>query len=992
MISKLRTTVMSMALFFGMSCTSFAAVNVPLIVKEGLPASVTGMNRTAEIVTGGIPLPEDSGITSISQLGLNGASAGQFRILGRWPNGNIKWVLLDFPVSLNAGTSNTSVTLTDGATGNFGGSNLAVDNGATITVSTGAATFTVKKANFNIFDTVTVGSTQLVNSGNSGRLHLIGSDSVEYSSSNDADSTAVIEENGPVRTVIKATGAFKSAGGTRFMDYTLRLHFYKGKTTVKGYIEMRHASKTNAYKTKNFTSIEALVPVSLGATKTVSFGKDGSTLTNSLPSAATAYLMQGYTPVRDTLGNVVMEASAVQNTIPGVAGADGIFHYDTSYMGLKIVVGSTNINKFRSDLTWGTSTSWATNFNAMIAALGNVNRSDGIGSIQDSSGAGVTLAYRNLSEWWPAGFEFKDNGDSSIELYSKYNGAVTLKLGFGQHDSREVMWDFHTSNGDDQSVHYALDYPLQVRAPFSQYTQSKALYGQSEFVTETEQAGVFSTLNRSVAPVPTTSPALTNPATTVVYKGWPWAVGGGWNQNNHVGDDLLDYLRTGRGGFFLRAETRTQMISDSALGRSDDYTTEAFSIADPDNVLYPKLVRSGSADGEHTYLYGLPLYYYMSGNEAIKEAWLDYGDRLLRNNITGYYQLPASQWLRALANTIRNSTIVYEFSCEQGACNDSLKTALEGAAAYQIDSRDKSVYGISGRGRNLDRGYLYWDVDVPYYTLNKRVTHSIYHNHIHFEAMYQLWRVMGNSTWNYSRRQELEDYLTGLAKFYLEEWLETLPTYSAMGKPPYNWKYGQHYDLLLDEVQPTTHDDIVPYSFGRAAIWAYQRTGDATYIDKGANMVIEQPAYSGDSIRNPSELQDQAMMWTYLNQASIPIWQPLTVNVTENGGGSYTLSWTVPAGAKQYQIKYSSKPIVEWLGFNKVTRTYQFDPASYAAFFAANNVVSNPAPSADGTVQSITLTGLPVGQKFAVKYLSSPLPTLSVPKAPAPPMALLRIL
>jgi len=565
-----------------------------------------------------------------------------------------------------------------------------------------------------------------------------------------------------------------------------------------------------------------------------------------------------------------------------------------------------------------------------------------------------------------------------------------MKLGFGQHDTREIMWDFHTSIGNNQAVHYALDYPLLVRAPFTHYAESKALYGQREFVTAAEQSNFFSTLNTSVAPVPTTSPSLANPATTVVYKGWPWSEGGGWNQINAPGNDLLDYIRTGGGGFYLRAETRTVMHSDSALGRSDDYSTESVSV-NTEGQSWPKTVRTGTADGEHTYLYSLPLYYYMSGNESAKEAWLDYGDRLLRNNATGYYQLPASQWLRALSNTIRNSVLVYEFSCETGSCNNSLKSALEAAAAYQLDSRDQPVYGITGRGRNLERGYLYWDVDVMFGGAPKRLVHSIYHNHIHFEAMYQLWRVMGQSTWNYSRRQELEDYMTGLAKFYLEEWIETPPATHFLGKSPYNWKYAQHYDLLLDEPTPYTgQGDLVPYSFGRASVWAYQHTGNATYLDKGANMVLAQPAYSGDSSRNPSELQDQAVMWTYLNQAYITTWQELPINVIDNGGGSYTLSWTVPAGATQFQIKYSSKTIVEWLGFNKDTRAYQYAPALYTAFFAANNITNIPVPAITGTIQTITLTGLPTGQQFAAKCLVENILVPTATAAPAPPAGLMR--
>lgn len=952
-------------LFIELAVNSFGAVNIPITIQETLPAGVGGVDRANEVATSGIPLPEGSGITSVSQLGLSGAVSGQFRALGYWPNGDIKWVLVDVPVSVSAGAANNSIALVDGS-GNFGGSNLATD-GSVITISTGTATFTVKKSNFNLFDTVTVGATPLVSTGNAGKIRMIGKDDTEYTSSNDSSSTATIEENGPVRAVVKSTGSLKSSSGVRLMDYTVRLHFYKNKSSVKGAIELRHASKTNAYLTRDFKSVEAVVPVAIGATKTVAFGKDGASLTNSLPTSATAYLMQGFTPSRVPYsGNVTANDGLMQSTLPGISGE--IFKYDPTYMGLKIAVGATSLSDFRTDLAWLNSGNWATDYNDMYSKLGTNNRADGFASINDSTGKGVTLAYRNLSDWWPGGFELKDSGVTSIELYSKYNNR-TMKLGFGQHDSREVMWDFHTTNADDRGVNHSLAYPLTIRAPFSHYASTKAIYGQSEFVTETEQQSVFSALATSVYPVPNTSPSLANPETTVVYKGWPWSEGGGWNQINAPGDDMLDYLRTGRGGFYLRAETRSAMVMDSGLGRSDDFVTESFSV-DAEGQSWPKTVHTGSADGEHSYVYSLPLYYYLSGNESAKDAWLDYGDRLLRNELIGYYQLPDSQWLRGISNTIRNAAIIYEFSCEQGSCNNALKAELEGTAAFQIDSRATGSYGLSGRGRDMNRGLIYWDTDVQFGGANKRLVHSIYHSHIHFEAMYQLWRVMGQSQWSYSRRQELEDYMTGLAKFYLDEWLEVPPGATTVGAAPYNFKYALHYDMLLDESTPYTgQGELVPYSFGRAAVWAYQHSGDPTYLDKGANMVWEQPAYSGDSVRNPSELQDQGVMWAYLNQSSIKIWKPLAVSVQDNGGGSYTVTWTVPEGAELYQIKYSGKPIVEWLNFNKDTRSYQYDPSKYTPFFAATNISSPPKPSTPGTIQSITLSDFGSGVIFSAKYI-----------------------
>ena len=158
-----------------LSSSCFAAVTVPLTVREALYAgSTSGVARTNEPLTVGVPLPDSAGITNTNVLGLTGATAAQFTVEGKWPDGNIKWVKVRAIVpSLNAGGTGT-VTLTSSGSGNVGGSNLATDNGSTISIATGTATFTIKKANFNVVDQVVIGSTTVIASGKSQGLVIIG--------------------------------------------------------------------------------------------------------------------------------------------------------------------------------------------------------------------------------------------------------------------------------------------------------------------------------------------------------------------------------------------------------------------------------------------------------------------------------------------------------------------------------------------------------------------------------------------------------------------------------------------------------------------------------------------------------------------------------------------------------------------------------------------------------------------------------------------------
>ena len=83
-------------------------------------------------------------------------------------------MLVDTLATVSAGGRNTSVALASGGSGNFGGSSLATDNGSTISVATGTATFTVRKANFNGFHQVVVGGATVVAAGASAGLVITG--------------------------------------------------------------------------------------------------------------------------------------------------------------------------------------------------------------------------------------------------------------------------------------------------------------------------------------------------------------------------------------------------------------------------------------------------------------------------------------------------------------------------------------------------------------------------------------------------------------------------------------------------------------------------------------------------------------------------------------------------------------------------------------------------------------------------------------------------
>jgi hypothetical protein len=108
---------------------------------------------------------------------------------------------------------------------------------------------------------------------------------------------------------------------------------------------------------------------------------------------------------------------------------------------------------------------------------------------------------------------------------------------------------------------------------------------------------------------------------------------------------------------------------------------------------------------------------------------------------------------------------------------------------------------------------------------------------------------------------------------------------------------------------------------------------------------------------------------------------------TDNGGGSYTIQWTVPSGAESYRVKYHpTRQITDWLNFNKYTFTFGLGPDTYAPWFAATEAAAIPGPQPAGATQSMTIqTGQPglTASNFSVKAMVSSGPTLpGKPTAP----------
>lgn len=914
-----------------------AALPVPITVQEVLLPGVNGLARTAGPVSAGIPLEESQGITNVTQLGLTGASAGQFRALARYPSGAIKWVLVDFQSDLAANGTSAAVSLTNGA-GNFGGADLATDQGTSIAIATGTAVFTVRKSPFRLFDQVSVGATSLVSAGGEGVV-AVDASGTRYTSANDAGASVTIEENGPVRAVVLASGTLKSSAGARLCEYLVRLHFYKGKSYVRAWVSLRNAKAANP-TTFTFKSAEVLVPLANPTGLRFTTATTRGTATDLLGSAETMYLFQAYSAQLGYNENAYTNAPM---TISGTTFAQN---------GVEVrKVGGTTYTA----LTGSTA-----------------DYANGWAALEDASGRGITLGMRWMAQMWPAGFELAGDGSARIELFSKRNSKTSIKFAWGAYETRELFFDFHTATPADRNTAlYEMQYPLGGRAPLTQYASSGVIYGETQLVSANDQQRWFTAHGA-------TSPSLANPAPQL-YRYKAWGAGGGGNQMDFAFADLLDWIRTGNGGFLAEGERNSLYKSDVAIRHSDgfDYTTNQIDPGDEGTGTNLGTFNGRIFDAEHPHWISVPIAYYLTGNELYHEAFVDYGEYRhgmgdgVAPNFYRPQQVLGDGGMRGWSRYYRDFCLLWDVTRDTRYWND-----LTTMTSILLPSADAPGTALPA-GRNLDRGYM-WMAPGNYQT--PRAVSDFMTAQIHFEAMYEGLRLLREA--NDSRAQALEDYLLGLADFlYNEFYFET-----GSASTQYGYLYQYYLDQVNDATNPYWAEGYRPISTARAFTLAFRLTGDAKYLTRAGKLLIGDIGYV--TVRTPTDPASECFMQTDLYRPVTGWFTVPGVTVTSLGSGSYQLSWTVPPGTTGYRIKSSTRTIVPWLGYNQATRSYQFPPTTNVAWYAANDVTGPPAPLAPGSVQTVTLSGFDPTKaiKFAVRYSTNVVDT-TPPAAPSNLMA-----
>lgn len=986
-----------------------AAFTIPLTIQEAIYSGGTaGVTRSAEPVTVGIPLPDDpsSGATDASQLTLTGASAGQFRVLGRWPSGRIKWVLVDTLASLAAGGNATGIALSTGG-GNFGGPNLATDNGPTITVATGAATFTIRKANFNGFDQVVVGSKTVVAPGTSIGLAVTGpafpgvtcsgNCTTLYTSANDDDSTCSIEENGPVRAAIKCTGGHNDTSDNEYMKFTVRMHFYKGKTGVKATTTLRNAdlggSGTLASAFKGMAAYEWRITPSLSGTPTYRVGIDRGNENAGTLAAGT--------------GDISLYS----------AKSDWMEHEHWNAGGF---VAPT------------TDTGWVLNKDGSNADTGTSAASEAVAGYADirgaTDGAGILVGVYQMAAYWPKSLEFNHGGtDTRIGIWPRQNSR-TYHHAWPQWSTHDLYFQFHDAaltSPRDEFLRF--QHPLVGRAPLPHYNATAVW--PYPIVDPAVEDTFFDQTQATANPTNLIAPADITDATPdggqlyagnalKIYRNHIWSGGGESNQHEFRISWLQQFLQRGFTGRYLNARHYYRFLTDDGAPHSDGFNwRDQTGAIDPNGR--PTATSNNSASGwrvwhdrEHNHTYGMGEYYYfLTGDELVKEAYLDgYLDWFADSSTAmagasngGEVGGDGTANARQAAVAIIGASRMARFLSAIGS-SSLASTVLDNAAKlFTVDVKQTlctyAEESSQGCESNSDTGYINADPNNEGISKTRGhiwngggaqswcgVTPGGYNS-------YRLVSIWSGSAW---MAQALTELSNGKGSGWSEYWTARDSAYGIIqGAEDEMWfqsgngrwdQDGWRLGLALDRPgncgsssppvdqqffqPPHPSGTIPPLAHWMLHIIKYQLTGSQDWTSKLRINIIKNLNYNGTSAADFYGWQLGAAVHAAQAQPSSVLRTQSIASFVDNGGGSYTISWTVPTGAQSYRIKWGTKRIVDWIGFNPSTNTFVGDPNTTMPWFAATNVSTPPAPTAPGTTQSLTIstgrTGL-TAANFSVK-------------------------
>ena len=843
-------------------------------------------------------------------------------------------------------------------------------------------------------------------------------------------------------TVIRATGNHMDGSGHIYMQYTVRLTFYQGKSAVKVTTILRNANYDtsttpsadlagNTFNTayKGLQSYELRVSPNITGALNYTIATDTTPQTGTLSGTDSAYVYQAQANfmVSTAGGSTCNYQSVCANT----------YTTDTGYTAYK---NSTSIASGDSSKVIG---GWA--------------------DISNGAGVGVEIGVYQMSAYWPKSLEFDAGGsDVRIGIWPRENSQPVYQA-WSSWSIHDLFLEFHTTAPASLPNEFLRMQHYLIARPSISYINSTSVFPYPIVDPATEDnyyLSTASTVNPTVTPntlcwngAPPCTPdrdvtslGIANGMNVGMYRTYTWPVGGPSNQEEFRWADLQKFLQRGFTGRFLNSAHFYRFLAEKGWAHDDgvsssdstvnhfnwrDRTHTALPHAELDNTGNPlvscgqqsncnKLANSSKSfvswvtlDLLHTHWYGMPDYYFLTGDETMREAMtpmknfymnMDTYQAASYNGLAitravGIELMGASRfsdYLKALGdpdyNTVLNQALtVFNKTVKPDAYVSGYPVGCTPPPVNNFGSPDP--VGVSRvRGAHLgsrSQGWCPHAVQNAYYR-----EQEVFMSSILIEGLLTLRNTAGPSWADYELALDLA---YGVSQWTLTE------AYNDDGTAQWNGSSSSAFYNGFRYLAPLDFANVCPASTAVASgtvqignnvldIYSTAQPGQGLWFDlyvqylmngttdweRRLKTVMTQAGYHRSIWPADFGSYQIGMLINAINNPTNPVLQDVPFTVQDNGGGSYTLTWTVPNGAQSYRIKWSPKIVAPSNGLlnfdNLYTNSFGLDPARYATWFGANNV-TEPAPGASGSLQSFTVnTGFAglTAPNFSVKaYLPS---------------------
>jgi hypothetical protein len=449
---------------------------------------------------------------------------------------------------------------------------------------------------------------------------------------------------------------------------------------------------------------------------------------------------------------------------------------------------------------------------------------------------------------------------------------------------------------------------------------------------------------------------------------------------------LFNFIRRGFTGAYLDAASYYKMVAQQGFAMSDGFdwrtrTGNTDSTGNPTQAsANASLGTRNWADIEHTHAYGIMDYYAMSGDETVRDAIIE-GPKDRFMNTSTIVNTGRIWNARAVGNYLMWDARLYRFLSSIGD-PDAPALLTQGQTTYNLQIKDDlcvsghpagctfSLTGTDttpyGRGTSRTRGVPYqWGQTITQEggcTSTGRAA-APFQTSILLQGLWEFREAQGPGWADYTQAFDLA---YGMAQWALTE------AYNDDGTAAWN-RNGFRYYISLDV--PNACDTYNYRVLSNQTVW-FPFYIKAKYEGSTSwNRMMQHVLQRNISTTTTDEFYHftaAAPIYAYLHPSGRTLQTAPITNVASSGGGTYTISWSVPAGAVSYRIKWSPKRIVDWIGFEPGTNKFIGDPATTANWFAATDAANIPAPS--GGTQSLTIntgvTGLTAANFMVKAYVT----------------------